>query len=115
MIYAQPQGDYAISELQRALIQASKAKWYQRLKIIQLSTAGLGVPELARQFDLHPATIRSYIKAYNEGGLDALRPKKAPGRRRKVGQLSRDQWDEILRRTPHPYEKLQTGFRIWGP
>ena len=113
MIYAHPQGDHAISELQMALKQASGAKWYRRLKIVQLSMTGMSVPELAQQFDLHPATIRSYLKAYNQGGIEALRPKKAPGRRPKVGQLSRDQWDEILHQTPHQYEKLQTDSRTW--
>ena len=113
MIYAQPQGDHAISELQRALKEASGAKWYRRLKIVQLSMAGMSVPELAQQFELNPATIRCYLKAYNEGGIKALRAKKAPGRRPKVGQLSRSQWEEILHQTPNQYEKLETDSRTW--
>ena len=41
MIYAIPQGEHALSELQYALKQAKPAKWYRRLKIIQLSISGL--------------------------------------------------------------------------
>lgn len=113
MIYAQPQGDYAISELQVELRNAQHAKWYRRLKIIQLSMTGITVPQLSEQFDLCRATVRSYIKAYNEGGIEGLRPGKSPGRPPKVGQLTRDQWEEILRRTPNQYERLQTDSRRW--
>ena len=113
MLYAQPQGDYAMSELYAELRQAKEAKWYRRLKIIQLSMTGMRVPQLAEQFNLCRVTIRSYIKAYNEGGIAGLRPKKSSGRPPKVGQLSREDWSEILRRTPDQYEKLQTGSRQW--
>ena len=75
MIYATPQGAHAHSELQRALKQAKSAKWYRRLKIMQLSMSEVSVSQLSHQFDLCPATIRSYIKAYNGKGIENLRPK----------------------------------------
>ena len=113
MIYAQPQGDYAISELQVELRNAKDAKWYRRLKIIQFSMAGRTVPQLSEEFDLCPLTIRTYIQAYNAGGIEGLRPRKSPGRPPKVGQLTRDAWEEILRQAPHSYEKLDTECRVW--
>lgn len=113
MIYAIPQTEHAISELQFAIKEAKEAKWYRRLKIIQLSMAEKTVPQLADEFDLCSATIRSYIKAYNGDGIENLRPKKQPGRPRKVGHLSRDDWSEILLRTPNQYEKLETDSRQW--
>ena len=113
MIYAHPRGDHAIIELQVELKQAQHAKWYRRLKIIQLSMAGGTVPQLAEQFELCRATIRSYIRAYTQAGIEGLRPKKASGRRPKVGQLTRGDWEEILRQTPNHYEKLQTDSRQW--
>lgn len=113
MLYAQPQGDYAMSELYAELRQAKEAKWYRRLKIIQLSLTGMRVSQLAEQFDLCRVTIRSYIKAYNQGGVEGLRPRKSPGRPPKVGQLSRGDWEQILRRTPNQYEKLETDSRQW--
>ena len=111
MIYAHPQGDHAISELQVALKKAKQAKWYRRLKIIQMSMAGMTVSKLAEQCDLCRATIRTYLKAYNQGGIEGLRPKKAPGRRPQVGQLTREDWERILHRTPNGYEKLSTDAR----
>lgn len=113
MIYAIPQTEDAISDLQCALKEAKQVKWYRRLKIIQLSMSGLSVAQLSEQFDLCGATIRSYIKAYNAAGIENLRPKKQPGRPKKVGHLSRDEWSFILNRTPNQYEGLETDARTW--
>ena len=100
MIYASAQIEHAISELQVAIREAKQAKWYRRLRIIQLSMAGSTVPKLAEQFDLCSATVREYIKAYNIGQIEKLRPKKSPGRPPKVGQLNKDDWEQILQQTP---------------
>ena len=113
MIYASAQIEHAISELQVAIREAKQAKWYRRLRIIQLSMAGSTVPKLASQFDLCPATVREYIKAYNAGQIEKLRPKKSPGRPPKVGQLNKDDWEQILQQTPNQYEKLSTDSRQW--
>jgi len=113
MIYAEPQAESAISELQVQLKETRDAKWYRRLKIIQLSMSGISVPKLSDQFDLCPKTVRNYIKAYNQGGVDQLSPKKSPGRPPKVGHLSRDDWSEILSRTPNQYQRLETDSRQW--
>lgn len=44
MIYADPRIEHAISELQVCLKEARDAKWYRRLKIIQLSMTHMTVP-----------------------------------------------------------------------
>lgn len=113
MIYAQPQGEHAVSELQGLLKKASDAKWYRRLKIVQLSMTGMSVPQLSQHFEVCKATIRKYIKAYNQGGVEALIPKKPTGRLPKVAHLTQDDWNQILRQTPDQYEKLQTDSRQW--
>lgn len=113
MLYAHPQGDHAISELQVELKKATKATWYRRLKVIQLSMAGRSVPQLAKEFDLCAATLRNYIKAYNQGGIEGLRPGTSSGRPPKVGQLSKDDWGEILHQTPNHSQKLGTDSRQW--
>ncbi|MBI1926318.1 helix-turn-helix domain-containing protein [Candidatus Poribacteria bacterium] len=113
MIYAIPSDEHAISELQVELKKAEKAKWYRRLKIVQLSMAGHSVPQLAQQFDLCDATVRSYITAYSDGGIEPLRPHKQPGRPKKVGQLAKEDWQEILSQTPNQYDRLATDSRQW--
>ena len=77
------------------------------------TAAGDSVGQLAQQFDLCQPTIRNYIKAYNKEGIQTLRPQKPPGRPKKVGQLGKDDWGEILSRTPNQYDKLQTDSRQW--
>jgi transposase len=111
MIYAQLQEEHGIIELQEELRVAKDAKWYRRLKIIQLSINGISVKKLSDIFSLCPKTVRKYIKA--RGGIDQLRVKKSSGRPPKVGHLSRDDWSEILKATPNQYEKLETDSRQW--
>ena len=60
MIYAIAQTEHAISELQVTLKEAKNAKWYRRLKIIQLSMSGISVPQLSEHFDLCQKTVRNY-------------------------------------------------------
>jgi hypothetical protein len=63
MIYAQLQEEHGIIELQEELRVAKDAKWYRRLKIIQLSINGISVKKLSDIFSLCPKTVRKYIKA----------------------------------------------------
>jgi len=72
MIYAIAQTEHAISELQVTLKEVKNAKWYRRLKIIQLSMSGISVPQLSEHFDLCQKTVRNYIKTYNHGSIEKL-------------------------------------------
>lgn len=113
MIYA----NIASSEEQKRLDAAKEATkdktWYRRLMIITLSAQQYTVQKLSELFHLCETTIRSYVHAYNEGGLDQLRPKTSPGRPSKVADWTKDDWDEILARTPNQYAKLCTESRQW--
>jgi transposase len=99
-------------ELAEAIRNASDAKWFRRVKIIELSSKGYSVPELAKLFNLSDVTVRNYIHRYKEGGLDALRYKKSPGRPSKLSFLD-DLWGIILSRNPSEFEKLKTNSRHW--
>jgi transposase len=88
-------------------------KWYRRLKIIDLSRQGFSVPELAQMFDLHAGTIRRYIHAYNEAGLDGLRPGYGQGRRLTV-DWSKEQWLDLLAQSPADLALLETGDQNWS-
>ena len=94
-------------------LKATKdAKWYQRLKIIQLSSQGEKVSKLASMFDVCKATVRDYIRRYNLGGLKLLKRKNSNGRPPKINMTKAD-WEELLRRSPSQFEKLDTGARNW--
>ena len=111
MIYAQiiPED----RELLESEMKATKdAKWYRRLKIIELSSQGKTVLELANLFVVSKATIRDYIHRYNEGGIGNLRAKRSPGRPVKIA-LSKAEFEELLHQSPCQSDKLDTAVRNW--
>ncbi len=111
MIYAQV-NDESLKLLEKELKATEDVKWYRRLKIIQFSSQGETVPQLAKRFDVCQATVRTYIKRYERGGLAALKPGKSSGRP-PTTELTKSQWEELLHRSPCQFEKLNTGARNW--
>ena len=112
MLFAQV-SEQGIEELKTAISDAQNAKWYRRLKIIDLSAQGHGVPELAQWFDIAEASVRRYIKQYNEGGLANLQPGKSSGRSASI-TLTKTEWEELLARRPSQFEALNTRARNWS-
>lgn len=109
MIYAKA-NDY--ETLEKELEDAEHINWYKRLKIIQLSSQGISVPQLARTFDVCQATVRDYIERYNNGGIDSLKREYSNGRPPLI-ELDKAQWEELLHQSPCQFEKLNTGARNW--
>jgi len=99
--------------LREELKRAADAKWYQRLKIIGLSSQRTSVPELATLFDLCPATVRDDITRYNAGGLDGLTRASSAGAPVKI-PLTKGDWEELLHQSPSQFERLHTGARNWS-
>ncbi len=71
MIFAQVD-DEGRKLLEAELKAAKNVKWYWRLKVVHLSSQGETVPKLAKTSDLSQATIRNYIRSYNDGGTETL-------------------------------------------
>ena len=89
-------------EMTTEMKASQNKKWYRRLKIIDLSKQRMRVPQLAKMFDLSQATVRTYIKKYNEQGLEGLRPRKNSGRQTKIG-LTKQEWEELFQRSPNQW------------
>jgi len=100
-------------EIKKALKEAKNVKWYRRLKVIDLSSTGERVSKIAEIFDLNENTVRGYINGYNAGGLSGLKPNYGSGRKVSI-PLSKEEFSEILERSPSQYEKLETGARNWN-
>jgi transposase len=94
------------------LKRATDAKWYCRLKIIDLSGQGYRVPDLARLFDLSEATIRSYIHRFNRAGVAGLRPQYGPGRPPTLA-WTQAQWQDILAQSPAHLPLLASKAHNW--
>ncbi len=113
MIYANIKDDEGRKRLEDAIKATQDKNWYRRLEIIQNSANRIKVPTLSEIFNLNQDTIRDYIKSYNQGGLDGLRPIKQTGRPPKIGHWTKEDWDKVLEQTPNQYEKLETQSRQW--
>jgi transposase len=99
--------------LESELKSARDKNWYRRLQIIKLSSRKHTVQELSREFSLCQQTIRSYINAYNQGGVPALFQGKSPGRPPKISNWTKQDWEKVMEQTPNQYEKLNTQSRQW--
>ena len=98
MIYAQIKTQAEQARLDAALKASKDKQWYRRLQIIALSAKKYTVGQLSQMFDLCQATIRSYIKAYNQGGLEGLKVKPRSGCPPKIGHWTKADWDRVLAR-----------------
>lgn len=98
--------------IQAELNKTSDAKWYRRLKIIDLSVQGYSVPELAQLFDLTPATIRNYVHRFNAGGVAGLHPTYGRGRTPTL-DWTEAQWLDVLAQAPANMERLETAAQNW--
>ena len=111
MIYAK------VDAQQKEILEAemnstTNAKWYRRLKVIDLSGQGFSVPELSQMFDLGLDTIRRYIYAYNQAGLEGLIPGYGQGRPLKL-DWSKTRWLDLLAQSPADLALLDTGAQNW--
>jgi len=113
MIYATFKNQEERRRLDNALKSSENKNWYRRLQIIQLSAKKYSVEELSEIFNLSKATIRNYIHSYNYGGLNNLQPSKSSGRPPKIAHWTKEQWDEILEKTPAQYDKLNVFSQQW--
>ena len=100
-------------KLHKAVAEAQELKWYRRLKIIELSGQGYGVPELAKMFDLSQATVRIYLNRYNDDGLKGLAPDYRAGRTTTLS-WTKEQWLNVLNQAPSDFEKLESGAQNWS-
>jgi transposase len=111
MIYAEL--DITAKEALHAEMKATTdARWYRRLKVIDLSAQGYSVPELAELFDLGEGTIRRYIHDYNAGGLTGLQPAYGRGRPLRL-TWTQEEWLDLLAQSPGDYPELQSAAQNW--
>lgn len=79
-------------EIEERLKQVKDKRMYERLQTIRFFLMGLSVKEIEDMLCRSDRTIRTYISAYKEKGLDGLKRKSPPG---KVCLLTQTQQDEL--------------------
>lgn len=75
----------------------------ERLEMIRLSHAGLSIPRIASRLEQHDQTVRYWIKAFSEGGFEALEDKPHGG---KVSQLTPAILAQVI-------EHIRTSQQTW--
>jgi transposase len=72
--------DREASRLEQAFLQATDRKFRDRLQIVRLAHRGRPHQDIAADLGITPRTVRNWLNAYLERGLDGLKPRKAKGR-----------------------------------
>jgi transposase len=85
----------ALQEVTQAMKQAKERRMYERYQAVYLQLRGKTVQEIAETLNRSAATVKSYIQAYETGGLSALQMNHSPGA---PTRLSKEQ-QETLRQT----------------
>jgi transposase len=65
--------------LEQAFLQATDRKLRDRLQIVRLAHRGRPHQDIAADLGTTPRTVQRWLNAYLDGGIEALRPRKARG------------------------------------
>jgi transposase len=71
--------DAEARRLEQAFLQATDRKFRDRLQIVRLAHRGRPHQDIAADLGITPRTVQRWLNAYREGGLGALKPRKARG------------------------------------
>lgn len=66
--------------LEQAFRSTDDRKFRDRLQIVRMAHAGRPHQDIAADLGVNRKTVTRWLNTYCDGGLDALRPRKAPGK-----------------------------------
>jgi transposase len=72
-----PEGER--ERLEQAYRAETDPKYRDRIQIIRLASRGRPHQQIAQDLAITPRTVQRWLNAYLDGGLDGLRPRRAPG------------------------------------
>lgn len=99
------------TQVQRILRHGRNVIYVRRCQVILGSDQGMKVSELSRNYHLSEDYIRRLIRMFNEGGLEALKPKK-PGA--SYPTFTEEQKSEIIELALMPPHILGLPFTQWS-
>lgn len=100
MIYVRDPEDEELTELQTMTRQAI-GRVSQRAQMVLLSAQRRTVPELAAIFDLHPASVRFWLRRFDRAGPGGLYDAPRSGRPREMDQPNDQRLERLLAHDPH--------------
>lgn len=87
MLFVRTLGPQEVEDLRVFMRTTRDVRLYRRALMVWLSHQGKTVPEIAKELDVEEQTVREWIRAYEERGLDGLRDDPRPGRTATVTPL----------------------------
>src|SRR3954469_24828434 len=76
--------DDEVASLEQVLRTTADAKLRHRVQIVLMAHRGRRHPDIAADTGTSPRSVQRWLNAYLDGGLDGLRPRKAPGAKPKL-------------------------------
>lgn len=80
MLYVRTLSPQEVEDLRVFMRTTRDVRLYQRALMVWLNHQGKAVPEISQELDVAEQTVRDWIRAYEERGLDGLRDDARPGR-----------------------------------
>ena len=99
MIYVQDPDDHELTELKQMTRQAI-GRVSQRAQLVLLSAQRRTVPELALLFDLHPASVRFWLRRFDRDGPSGLYDAPRSGRPRELDAQQDQRLIRLLAQDP---------------
>jgi len=96
--------------IDRALKTGDRA-WLRRLEGLQLFAAGLRIEDVAEHLGVEVRTVRNWINLWNEGGFEALKPEKSPGR---PSKLSDEEWKRLEKDLEKSPREFGYDYDLWN-
>ncbi|MBT4821670.1 MAG: helix-turn-helix domain-containing protein [Lentisphaerae bacterium] len=87
-------------------LRSQNAVWARHCQILWNSSRGRKVKEIAEILNWFPGSVRHILRTFNRDGLDAVRPRKRPGRTPLVKLLTDDtleQLKDLAHQSPRNY------------
>lgn len=81
-----------------------------RARMVALSWDGQRVPDIAAALECHPKTVRARLARFDADGVDGLRDRPRPGRRRRITEAERSRVIRLVATDP-PGRLVQHGAR----
>jgi transposase len=90
--------------------RTAAAREVERAKILWLSVQGLKGPAIAKRLDMHPQTVRDWLKRFNQEGLIGLEDRPRPG---KPPTYTSEERSEVIATALTNPQELEQPFACW--
>jgi transposase len=97
-----------LERLQEAAKQCRTTRAWPRLQAVVPAKQGDSAPDIARALGVSRRAVRSWVAAYNRGGLEALPDRPHPGRAPILPRAQEDRFLERIEAPPRPEDGVGT-------